>query len=89
MNIFPQLWGQSWDELVRSQGREVTPEAPEGLEDGFVQGCPLCSHRVQLCHSCDSSAGRGPPAAPGTALWGGILPLIWGHFKQVQRKCPV
>lgn len=20
---------------------------------------------------------------------GGILSLIWGHFKQVQRKCPV
>lgn len=55
MNHFPQLW--SWDGLSRSQDREVTPEAPKGLEDGFGQGL---SHLQPPC----------PALAAGvTALW--------------------
>lgn len=57
MNHFPQLWSQSWDGLSRSQDREVTPEEPKGLEDGFGQGL---SHLQPLC----------PALAAGvTALW--------------------
>lgn len=81
MNHFPQLWSQSWDGLATSQGREVTPEAPEGLEDGFGQDmshpqppCPAVSPGVT------APQARVPEQLQAQPWAGGILSHRFGDI---------